>query len=74
MPHALEGVKLLDPGFLHRTIAMADSDLHSVLKLSAMHAAHGNTALVTRIVERGNKHLRGALNLLRGRNHLNNLI
>ena len=72
--HAVEGVQLLDLGLLRRTVAMAECDLHAVLQYATVHAAHGNTARIARIVERGDKHLRRAFQLLWSGNHLQNLV
>ena len=72
--HTIKGVELLNLGLLHRTIAMGNGDLHTVLEGAAMYATHGDTACVRAIVERGDQHLRGTLELLRSRNHLYNLI
>ena len=74
MSHALEGVQFLDLGLLHRTVTMGNRHLHAILQPSTMNTSHGDAALIARVVERGDEHLRGALNLLRSRYHLDNLI
>ena len=74
MSHAVEGMELLDLGLLHRTVTMGNGYLHAVLQLTAMYTAHGDTACVGAIVQRGNQHLGRTLNLLGSRNHLQNLV
>ena len=74
MTHSLENMEFLDPGLLQRTVAVTDGNLHAVLQLTAVYTTHGDTALVTGIVERRDEHLRCSLNLLRGRDYLDNLI
>ena len=72
--HAIKDVELLDPGLLHRAVAMGNGDLHAVLQGATMNATYSNTASVARIVERGDEHLRGTLNLLGSRDNLDDLI
>ena len=74
MRHTLKGVQFLDLCLLQRTVTMSDGHLHTILQLSTMYTTHGDTALIARIVERGDQHLRCTLYLLRSRNHLDNLI
>ena len=74
MRHTLKGMQFLDLCLLQRTVTMSDGHLHTVLQLSTMYTTHGDTALIARIVERGDQHLRCTLYLLRSRNHLDNLI
>ena len=74
MAHTLEGVEFLDLRLLERAITMGDGHLHTVLQRTTMHATHGDAALITRVVERGNEHLRGSFYLLWSRNHLDDLI
>ena len=46
MAHALESVKFLNFSLLHRTITMSYSYLHTILHLSTMNTAYGDTSLV----------------------------
>ena len=72
--HTVEGMQLLNLRLLRRTVAMGNGDLHAVLQLATMYAAHGDTACIRTIVQRSDKHLGSTLNLLGSGNHLDNLI
>ena len=74
MAHTVEGMQFLDLRLLHRTVAVGNGHLLAVLQLATMYASYGDTACIARIVERGDEHLRGTLNLLRSGNHLNDLV
>ena len=74
MADALKGMELLDLGALLGAVAVANNDVHAIGELATMHAAHGDTAGIVAIIERGDKHLRSAFELLRSRNNLHNLI
>ena len=74
MAHALKRMQFLDLRLLHPPVAMGDGHLHAIFQLSAMHTAHGDTALITRVVERGDEHLRRTLYLLRSGDDLHDLI
>ena len=72
--HALEGVEFLDFRLLHGAVAMGNGDLLTVAEGATMDAAHGDTAGVGAIVERGDEHLRCALQLLRSRDDFDDFI
>ena len=74
MSHTLEGMKFLNLGLLHRSVAMADSNIHTILEYTTMNTTYGDTTSVVTIVERCDKHLRSTLKLLRGRDNLNYLV
>ena len=61
MAHALEGVKLLDLGLLHGAVAVSYGDIHALADGAAVHTAHGDAAGIVGVVERGDEHLRRAL-------------
>ena len=48
--------------------------LHAIFQLTTMNTAHSNTTCIRAVVQRGNQHLGCALNLLGGRDNLDNLI
>ena len=72
--HTVEGMQFLDFRLLHRTVAVGDRHLLTVLQLAAMDAPHGDTARIAAIVQRGDEHLRCTLNLLRCGDDLDNLV
>ena len=72
--HAVEGVQFLDFRFLERAVAMGNGHLLTVFQLAAMHAPHGNSPRVARIVEARNQHLRRAVELLGRGNHLHDFV
>ena len=53
---------------------MGDGNLLTISQHATMHASHGYAACIAAEIQRGDKHLRRSLYLLRSRNHLNNLI
>ena len=65
LPHAREGVEFLNLGLLHRAVAVGNGDVHALADGAPVNAAHGDAAGVNRVVERGDEHLRCALQLLR---------
>ena len=65
MPHALEGVQLLDLRAHFRAVLLGQGDRHAVLEYATVHAAYGYTAYVGVVVQRCDEHLRRALQHLR---------
>ena len=61
---ALEDVDLLDAHLRYRAIALAEGDVLPLAEGTAVHTPHGDTPHVARVVERGDEHLCGALDLL----------
>ena len=72
--HAGEGVYLLNLGALLAAVAVHYGDVHALSQGTAMHTAYGNAAGIVGIVQTGYEHLRCALQLLRGRHVLQNLV
>ena len=63
--HTLEHVELLDALFYGRAVFLAQRNLHALFQHAPVHTAHGDTAYIRRVVERGDKHLGSTLEILR---------
>ena len=72
--HAFEGMELFDLRLLEFAVAVGDGDLHTVFEGTTMNAPHGDATLIAGVVERGDEHLRRAFNLLRSRDHFDDLV
>ena len=72
--HTFESVEFLDLSLLLSSVAMADSDIHTILQGTTVNAAHCNTTRIRAVIQRGDEKLRCTLQLFRSRNDLYNLI
>ena len=66
--HALECMQFLDFGLDDAAVAFGQRHVHALAQCTAVHAAHGDTAGIGRIVQRRHQHLRRTLQLLGSRN------
>ena len=62
--HALKSLYFLDFGAFGGAVAVSDGAVHALADDTAVYAAHGNTARVVGVVERGDEHLRRTLQLV----------
>ena len=74
MAHALKRVQFLNARLLHGAVAVGYGDIHALAQHTAVNASHGNAACIVGVVERRDEHLRRALNHLRRRDNLDNLV
>ena len=63
--HSLESVEFLDALTHHRTIFLAQANIHTLAEGATVHTAHCYTANVRTVVERSDKQLRIALEYFR---------
>ena len=74
MPHAFERLEVFDFRFLHCSVAMCYSNVHSGGKRAAVHTSHGYPAGVTRVAKRRDKHLRRSFELFGRGYHVDYLV
>ena len=61
LPESTEGAELFDAALGHCAIALGKSNLHAFFKRSSMYASYSYTSNIWAVIERGDEHLRRAL-------------
>ena len=72
--NALKSVKLFNLFLFHRSITMANGNLHTVFQRTSVYSSYRNTASIVTVIKRCDKHLRLTIYVLWRRYGLKNLV